>query len=156
MELPFLYSVEREYPVSLERMWRAWTDAVELEQWYFPTDLASVPGVTVSDAVVGGRWKVAVDVTAHGFNAYFWGRYNEVEPGQRLAHTLCYSQDRAEFDAADDEAPHHDIVVGFEQRADGAWVRFSQYGEMPAEQIERTKAGMESYFDSLGAYLARG
>lgn len=155
MELPFLYSVEREYEVDLDRMWRAWTDAAELEQWHFPTELAAVPGVTVSDAEAGGRWKVAVDVAEHGFNAYFWGRYTDVETGRRLAHTLCYSQDRAEFDAADDNAPHHDIVVDFEERGGRVWVRFTQYGEMAAEQVPRTQAGMESYFDSLGAYLAR-
>jgi uncharacterized protein YndB with AHSA1/START domain len=27
------YSVERTYPVDVDRMWRAWTDAAELEQW---------------------------------------------------------------------------------------------------------------------------
>ena len=28
------YSVERTYPVDTEIMWRAWTDASALEQWY--------------------------------------------------------------------------------------------------------------------------
>jgi uncharacterized protein YndB with AHSA1/START domain len=49
------YSVERTYPVDVDRMWSAWTDAPELEQWYAPTDLSVVPGSVVSDAVIGGR-----------------------------------------------------------------------------------------------------
>lgn len=155
MTFPFLYSVERVYPTTMEKMWSAWIAADELERWYFPTDLAAVPGTAVSEAVEGGRWKVAVDVSAHGFNAYFWGRYQRVVPHQQLAHTLCYSQDLNEFVQADDAAPHHDIVIDFEQRAEGVWVRFAQYGEMPAEQALQAQAGMESYFDSLGAYLAR-
>lgn len=31
MTQAFLYSVEREYPVSIDRLWKAWTDAAELE-----------------------------------------------------------------------------------------------------------------------------
>ena len=41
----------------------------------------------------------------------------------------------------------------------GGWwtvaVDVPQFGEMPAEQIPQTKAGMESYFDSLDEYLSR-
>lgn len=69
-----LYFVEREYAVSIEVLWSAWTDAAKLEQWYSPTELSVLPGSAVSENFVGGRWAIAVDVTAHGFNAYFWGR----------------------------------------------------------------------------------
>ena len=149
------YSVERTYSVDTDTMWRAWTDASELEQWYAPTDLRVVPGSVVSEAIDGGRWAVAVDATAFGHIAYFWGRYTEVIPGRRLVHGLAYSQDEAEFLARDDEAPHHDIVIDMEPRDDGTWVRFAQYGDMPADQAAMAQAGMESYFDSLGAHLAR-
>ena len=60
MKEEFLYSVEREYPVPIEKLWHAWTDAAALEQWYSPTDLSVVPGSVVSDPVVGGWWTVAV------------------------------------------------------------------------------------------------
>lgn len=149
------YSVERTYSVDTDTMWRAWTDAAALEQWYAPTDLHVVPGSVVSEAVEGGRWAVAVDATAYGHIAYFWGRYTEVTPGRRLAHGLAYSQDEAEFLARDDDAPRHDIVIDMESRDGGSWVRFAQYGEMPADQAAMAQAGMESYFDSLGNYLAR-
>ena len=149
------YSVERTYSVDTDTMWRAWTDASELEQWYAPTDLRVVPGSAVSEAIDGGRWAVAVDATAYGHIAYFWGRYTEVIPGCRLVHGLAYSQDEGEFLARDDEAPHHDIVIDMEPRDDGTWVRFAQYGDMPADQAAMAQAGMESYFDSLSDYLAR-
>ena len=29
-----LYSVEREYSHSIDRLWHAWTDATALEAWY--------------------------------------------------------------------------------------------------------------------------
>ena len=149
------YSVERVYPIDVERMWRAWTDASELEQWYAPTDLHVVPGSVVSEAVEGGRWAVAVDASAYGHIAYFWGLFTEVVPQSRLVHGLAYSQEEADFLARDDEAPHHDIVIDMEPRDGGTWVRFAQYGEMPADQAAMAQAGMESYFDSLAAHLAR-
>ena len=147
------YSVERGYPVDVKRLWQAWTQSDALQAWYAPTDLAVVPGSVVSEAVDGGRWAVAVDATAYGHIAYFWGRYTEVLAQRRLTHTLSYSQDHGEFVARDDDAPHHVIVIDIEPRDDGAWVRFAQYGDMPADQAAMAQAGMESYFDSLGRFL---
>jgi hypothetical protein len=47
----------------------------------------------------------------------------------------------------------HRIEIDFEARGDSSWVRFTQFGELPADQAEGAKAGMESYFDNLGLYL---
>ena len=149
----FLYSVEREFDIPIDILWAAWTDPVALEAWYHPTDLSVVPGSVVSDPVVGGWWTVAVDVSAHGFVAYFYGRYQAVVENARLEHTLDYTQSAEEFAARDESAPHHLIRVEFEARAFRSWVRFSQYGEMPESEAIQAQAGMESYFDSLEAYL---
>lgn len=154
MKHEFLYSVEREYPVSMETMWDAWTNAEALEKWYHPTVLSNVPGSATSQTRVGGLWSIAVDVPEYGFVAYFWGQYKNVQEHKRLEHTMIYTQDEAEFVFKDQDKPHHLVVVDFESREGGAWVRYSQYGEMPAEQIEATTVGMESYFDSLAEYLA--
>ena len=155
MQQNFLYSVEREYSTDIETMWHAWTNAAALESWYFPTSLGSVPGTYASDAVVGGIWAAAVDVPDFGFVAYFWGRYSAVEKHKRLVHSMSYSQVESEFLARPADAPAHRVEVDFEDRGDKVWVRFTQFGEMPEEQIEATKAGMGTYFDSLANYLDR-
>ena len=149
----FLYSVEREYDIPIDILWAAWTDADALQEWYHPTDLALVPGSVNSEAVVGGLWTVAVDVPAHDFVAYFYGRYTAVEENVRIEHTMAYTQDAEEFAARDESAPHHRVVIEFESRAFRSWVKFSQYGVLPDGQAVRAQAGMESYFDSLGNYL---
>ncbi len=149
-----LYFVDREYAVSIDVLWSAWTNAAELEQWYSPTELSVVPGSALSENFVGGRWAIAVDVTAHGFNAYFWGRYSEIVPNKKLVHTLCYSQDEAEFMARDDNAPAHTIVIDFEDRDENSWCKFTQFGEMPAEQAEMSRQGMLSYFENLEKYFS--
>ena len=150
----FLYSVEREYDIPVEILWAAWTDPVALEAWYHPTDLSNVPGSVASDAVEGGLWTVAVDVPEHGMVAYFFGRYTAVVENARLEHTMAYTQSAEEFAARDETAPHHRVLVEFASRDFRSWVKFSQFGEMPAGQAVKTQAGMESYFDSLAAYLA--
>lgn len=155
MKLDFLYAVEREYPVNIERLWAAWVNAQELQDWYHPTDLLNVPGSAASEATVGGRWSIAVDVPAYNFAAYFYGLYTVVEQHKVLEHTMCYTQSAEEFAALDDTAPHHLVRVEFEDRGDSSWVRFSQFGELPEGQVDATKAGMTSYFDSLGAHLAQ-
>jgi uncharacterized protein YndB with AHSA1/START domain len=150
-----LYSVEREYPVAISKLWSAWMDADALENWYSPTDLSVVPGTVVSEPIVGGWWTVAVDVSAHGFNAYFWGTYSEIEVNKKIVHSLSYSQDATEFAARAITADAHIIQIDFEDRGSSSWVSFTQFGDLPAEQAEGAKAGMESYFDNLGMYLLK-
>jgi uncharacterized protein YndB with AHSA1/START domain len=153
MDKPYLYSVERVFDSPVDRVWHAWVDGSSLEAWYHPTDLAVLPGSVTSQAQVGGVWAVAVDVPQHGFVAYFFGRYTVVDENERLEHTLSYTQSAEEFAARDEAAPSHDVTVEFASRGTGTWVRFSQFGELPEGQAAQAQAGMESYFDSLAAFL---
>jgi len=143
-----LYFVEREYPVELATLWNAWVEADQLQQWYSPQVLEVVPDSATSEAVVGGTWAIAIDVSVNGFNAYFWGKYTEVKFQEKLN-----SQDELEFNLRGDDQPHHVIEIDFEDRGDKSWVRFSQFGQMDAEQAEASKDGMESYFDNLASHL---
>ena len=150
----FLYAVEREYPVSIETLWDAWTNADSLQTWYHPVDLSCVPGSVENDSEVGGIWSVSVDVPEHSFVAYFYGWYSEVKKHELMIHTMSYTQSKSDWEDRDRSAPHHEVVLDFEDRGENSWVKFSQFGEMPAEQIELTRAGMESYFDSLSSFLS--
>lgn len=149
-----LYSVEREYPVSVERLWQAWTDATELEQWYSPVALEVLPGSVISEPHTGGAWSVAVDVPMNDIVAYFFGRYLMFDPFERIEHTLHYTQDAAEFAARDEMTKSHLIVLEFESRGpEASWVRFTQVGDMPEDQIDITRSGTESYFDNLEIFF---
>ncbi len=150
-----LYSVEREYPVKVSQLWHAWMDEAALQSWYSPTDLAVVAGSVTSEPIVGGWWTVGVDVSAHGFNAYFFGTYSELIENKKIVHSMNYTQDVNEFKARVQTDDAHRIEIDFEDRGENSWVRFTQFGELPAEQAEGAKTGMESYFDNLGVYLAR-
>ena len=148
-----LYFVERTFKFPVERLWSAWTKSAELEKWYCPVFLKVIPGSATSEAEVGGRWAIAVDVSENGFNAYFWGTYSVVELYQKLVHDLNYSQDELEFALREPGAEAHRIEIDFSNTDAGTVVRFSQFGEMEQEQAEASREGMESYFDNLNSYL---
>jgi uncharacterized protein YndB with AHSA1/START domain len=149
-----LYSVEREYSVALSILWKAWVEADQLQRWYSPEVLETVPNTATSEAVVGGEWAIGVDVSINGFNAYFWGKYTEVKFQEKLVHTMFYSQDELEFNLRGEVQEHHVIKIDFEARGENSWVRFSQFGSMDPEQAEATKDGMESYLNSLEHHLS--
>ena len=141
--------------MNLSTLWNAWVEADQLQQWYSPQVLEIVPGSATSEAVVGGSWSIAIDVSVNGFNAYFWGQYTDVKFQEKLVHTMFYSQDELEFNLRGDDQSHHVIEIDFEARGDKSWVRFSQFGQMDAEQAEASKDGMESYFDNLASHLEK-
>jgi uncharacterized protein YndB with AHSA1/START domain len=150
-----LYFVEREYSVPLSTLWNAWIEADQLQRWYSPEVLDTVPNSATSDAVVGGDWAIAIDVSVNGFNAYFWGKYTEVKFQEKLVHTMNYSQDELEFNLRAEDQAHHVIEIDFAARGENSWVRFTQFGSMDPEQAEATKDGMESYFNNLQKYLSK-
>jgi uncharacterized protein YndB with AHSA1/START domain len=150
-----LYFVEREFPYPVERLWRAWTDPQELENWYCPVFLNVVPGSAISEAVVGGSWAIGVDVSANGFNAYFWGSYQEVIENQKLVHDMCYSQDELEFALRHTQPESHRVEVQFTQLPASCLVRFSQFGQLDSNEAEAAREGMESYFDNLHQHLEK-
>lgn len=154
MTQPFLYSVEREYPVSIDRLWKAWTDAPELESWYFPTDLGSTKGATVSDLVIGGMWSCGVEVPEQGFTAYFFGHYSKIVQNKLVEHTLNYTTSAEEFARKNLTADSHLIRIEFEDRGSSSWSKFSQFGELPEGQADMAQAGMNSYLESLARFLS--
>jgi uncharacterized protein YndB with AHSA1/START domain len=155
MSQAFLYSVEREFPVPVRTLWSAWTEAEKLEAWYFPTDLNSVKGTTVSDMKVGGLWTCAVDVPEHNFVAYFFGKYLTIQEFEKIEHTLHYTQSKEEFEAKNFDTESHLVVLDFEDRGKNSWVKFSQFGVLPDGEAEQAQAGMESYLDSLSNFLSK-
>ena len=155
MNQPFLYSVEREFPASVEKLWSAWTDASELETWYHPTDLHSAKDAAASDLAIGGLWSCGVEVPAHNFVAYFYGRYTKIIQNELLEHTIHYTESKEEFEVKDFTTPSHHIVIEFQDRGAKAWVKFSQYGELPEGEEKRAQAGMNSYLESLADFLTR-
>lgn len=147
------YSVSRVFDATVQDLWACWTDPVQLENWYSPTDLTVVPGSAVSQLVVGGLWAIAVDASSYGHIAYFYGTYSEIRPLEKIVHSLHYTQSLREFELKDMDSESHQIHITFEPDSDGVKVEFAQYGEMDPDQAKMAQAGMTSYFDNLERHL---
>ena len=113
-----------------------------------------MPGSATSEATVGGAWSIGIDASKFGFTPYFSGQYTEVVPHERLRHTMHYTESAEAFAAAEKTTPFHEIEIDFSEDEGGTTVTFRQIGDLPDDEAARAKAGMESYFDSLAAYLA--
>ena len=142
------------FDVPVNVMWSAWTTASALEAWCRPTELSVVPGSATSEATVGGAWSIGIDASKFGFTPYFYGQYTEVVPHERLRHTMHDTESAEAFAAAEKTTPFHEIEIDFSEDEGGTTVTFRQIGDLPDDEAARAKAGMESYFDSLAAYLA--
>jgi len=150
----FLYAVELEVNKPIDVLWHAFTDTDALQAWYHPTMLNAVAGATLSEAYVDGKWQCAIEVPMDGSVHCFYGRYTAAEPNKYLEHTMHYTVNVEEFKARDESTDFHIVKIEFEDRGDKSFVRWAQYGELPAEQIDMTRAGMSNYLESLEHYLA--
>ncbi|TPG24611.1 SRPBCC family protein [Variovorax guangxiensis] len=80
--------ITRTYPVTPDKVWRAWTDPQALSQWFGPGTLPS-HATAVIDLRVGGEYLIsfaAPDGETHTVS----GVYQEVEPARRLVFTFAW------------------------------------------------------------------
>ena len=153
MTLPHLYSVDREFNVSIDKLWHAWTDAQALEAWHHPVGMSCLSGLTQSEMKIGGLWTYAVQAPGRESISYFFGKYSLIQENLKFEHSMHYTESKDEFELKDFNTSAHQISVEFEARGEKSWSKFSQYGEAPQAQVALMTRGIESYFDSLGEFL---
>ena len=78
----------RHYPVTPEKVWRAWTDAEALKRWWGPdaTDRVSVAEL---DVRVGGRFRIVFG-GPRGIEHEVQGVYKEVVKPRKLVFTWTW------------------------------------------------------------------
>jgi uncharacterized protein YndB with AHSA1/START domain len=76
--------ISRTYPASVERVFKAWTDANQLGQWFAPTDDYTTKASV--DLRVGHEYRIAI--THKGGNVHtILGTYRVIEPPHKLVYT---------------------------------------------------------------------
>jgi uncharacterized protein YndB with AHSA1/START domain len=75
-----------------ERVYAAWTDPVQLKQWFGPENVQTHE--LVADARVGGefRWDLS---DCDGEKMTVFGEYRELEPGRKIVFTWQWDDDEA-------------------------------------------------------------
>ncbi len=76
--------ISRTYPASVERVFKAWTDANQLGQWFAPTDEYTTQATV--DLRVGHEYRIAI--THKGGNVHtVVGIYHLIEPPRKLVYS---------------------------------------------------------------------
>lgn len=76
-------TVRRTYDATPDRIYRAFTEVVDLERWYAPRDLTAT--VVKLDPVVGGAFEIKMGNDESACVCY--GTFVELVPFSRIAHT---------------------------------------------------------------------
>jgi uncharacterized protein YndB with AHSA1/START domain len=99
------FTLEREYDATPEQIWRAWTEADEVAEWWHPAGLRT-PRESVSiDAHVGGRYAYTMVDDVSGAEYPTAGAYRELVPNERLVFTW------GEPDADPDDLPVVTVTI---------------------------------------------
>lgn len=114
---PTTLRIIRDVPAAPHRVWRAWTDPVELVTWFWPPSFATTAEI---DLRIGGRYRVASAVAGMAVS----GEFVAVEEPRRLVQTWQWDGEddvtlvTTQFRAADDGRT--EVVITHERFADAA------------------------------------
>lgn len=81
-------NLQRRYPVSPEKVWRAWTDPEAIKHWWGPGGNDPV-SLAQLDVRVGGRFRIVFG-GAQGNDHEVQGVYREVVPNRKLVFTWTW------------------------------------------------------------------
>ena len=136
-------TLTREYAAPPERIWRAWTDAKALKQWWCP------PGESVSaaelDVRVGGRFRICfggADGNAHECA----GTYQEVARPSKLVFTWSWPRTTPERESL--------VTILFKAKGRGTELVFRHERFFDEKARDDHKRGWTGLLEGLERYLA--
>lgn len=140
--------IERTFTTDPRRLFRAWTDPVELAAWFAPTGW-TVPAETVTiDPRPGGVWRLTMAEDGGAGRVPIDAQLTEVVPGERLVG-------KESMDGPDG-ATEITLAVTFGADPSGAKLVLRQ-GPFPTEELlAQTAAGWGSSFDKLDTLVNPG
>ena len=149
--------LERRYEASIDAVWRAWTDADQLRQWWGPAK-TSVPECTI-DLRVGGTIHVVMEA-GEGMGKYqgtrwpMTGTFTAIEPTRRLVY------DARSWTEGDEDTTtiEHVNEITLRQEGDTTTVGFdvviTAIGPKAKMAAFGMKWGYKAHLDKLEAHLA--
>jgi uncharacterized protein YndB with AHSA1/START domain len=134
--------LERFYPVAPEKVWRAWTDAKALGQWFRPNASFTIP-VAEADVRAGGRFRILM-VDARGEEFDVSGIYREVVSERRLVMTWHWQKQ-----------PGHEslVTVDFLPLHGGTQLQLRHHRYVDFENQPTHEQGWNGALEKLGILL---
>jgi uncharacterized protein YndB with AHSA1/START domain len=138
--------IKRFINAPRDRVYAAWTDPVQLRQWFGPEKVQTRN--LIADARVGGKFRW--DLTnSEGEKMTCLGEYRELQPGKKIVFTWQWDDD-------EDWANHTSVVtVELSDRDSGTELRLI-HEQLPNEQSrDGHTGGWNSALDKLEKFFSR-
>lgn len=156
MTLPFLKSapgdavviVEGEFNAGVERLYRAWTDAGELSQWFGPSKGALLD-VNVTPSV-GGQICFEFASTDHRRSAVE-GHFLELQANEKIVFTWAHIVVRA--DGEKTETPQSTVTVTFQAIGERTRIRLCHEGIATQDGRDSVCHGWSGTLEQLQSYI---
>ncbi|WP_132054524.1 SRPBCC family protein [Pseudocnuella soli] len=142
-------SIEKDFPVTAEELYQAWTEPEALKRWWHPmgNDLLEVenslqPGGKVRYIFEAGQQKERIEIS---------GNYETVEPAKQLVYTWNWHLPQATIGNG-----HYKLTIGFE--ANGTYSKLSvrQDNFDSEEAIQPHQQGWEAALNDLHQFVSQG
>jgi uncharacterized protein YndB with AHSA1/START domain len=117
--------ISRTYPASVERVFKAWTDANQLGQWFAPTDDYTTKASV--DLRIGYEYRIAITHKSGNVHTIL-GTYRLIEPPRKLAYTWRW-----------ENGPAADTLVTVDFTPDGEATKVTITHEQFANTEDRDK-----------------
>ena len=136
-------TLNRQYPVAPEKVWRAWTDAEAVKRWWGPG-----PGEPVSlaelDVRVGGRFRIVFG-GPDGRMHECAGVYKEVVPNRKLVFTWSWPNSTPERVSV--------VTIVFQAVGKGTELQFTHEQLFDEKVRDDHKRGWSASLDKLERFL---
>jgi uncharacterized protein YndB with AHSA1/START domain len=136
-------TLTRSYPVSPEKIWRAWTDPQAVKKWWGPGAGEPV-SLAELDVRVGGRFRMVfggLDGKAHECA----GTYREVVPNRKLVFTWTWPNSTPERESL--------VTVTFRRAGGGTELVFLHEQFFDEKVRDDHKGGWSGTLDKLERFL---
>jgi uncharacterized protein YndB with AHSA1/START domain len=138
--------IKRFIKVAPDRVYAAWTDPVQLKQWWGPEGVRTRNLTT--DVRVGGKYRW--DLTSpEGEEMSAFGEYRELVPGKKVVFTWKWDDDEVWGNRTSL------VTVEFSERDGGTELLFT-HQQLPSEESrDRHSGGWNSILDGLEKFLLK-
>lgn len=140
---PATFEVTRTFSASRERVFRAWTDAKELECWFAPSPDYTIV-VPALELRVGGRY--VVEMHHKGGNVHrVAGTYREVSPPDKISFTWKWEGNEGAGETL--------VTVAFRSLGDATEIYLTHEFLPSAEERDKHSHGWHGCFEQLSHHL---
>lgn len=142
-------SISKEFPVSPERLYQAWTNPEDLKQWWHPmgNKLVSVE----NDLRQGGNVRYTFNTGSSSEDIEITGTYDQVQPNKALDYSWIWQLPHQPIGNGD-----YKLHIRFEPAGEGSRIDVQQENFGSEEAVQPHREGWERSLDDLKSYLGQG